>query len=45
LLCHTALNLEEQPIKTVVPERFWQECREAFRRGYETAATQLWGGM
>ncbi len=28
-----------------VPERFWQEYREGFRRGYEMAATQLWGGM
>jgi hypothetical protein len=28
-----------------VPEQFWQEYREGFRRGYEMAATQLWGGM
>jgi hypothetical protein len=28
-----------------VPEPYWQEYREGFRRGYEMAASQLWGGM
>jgi hypothetical protein len=28
-----------------VPEQFWNEYREGFRRGYEMAASQLWGGM
>lgn len=28
-----------------LPEQFWREYREGFRRGYEMAANQLWGGM
>jgi len=28
-----------------VPQQFWQEYRDGFRRGYEMAANQLWGGM
>jgi hypothetical protein len=28
-----------------IPEQFWHEYREGFRRGYEMAASQLWGGM
>jgi hypothetical protein len=28
-----------------MPEQFWHEYREGFRRGYEMAASQLWGGM
>jgi hypothetical protein len=28
-----------------VPREFWHEYREGFRRGYEMAATRLWGGM
>jgi hypothetical protein len=28
-----------------LPREFWHEYREGFRRGYEMAATRLWGGM
>ncbi len=28
-----------------VPESSWHEYRDGFRRGYEMAAAQLWGGM
>ena len=28
-----------------VDQAFWHEYREGFRRGYEMAASQLWGGM
>ena len=27
-----------------VPEQFWREYREGFRRGYEMTAARLWGG-
>jgi hypothetical protein len=27
-----------------VPEQFWREYREGFRRGYELTAARLWGG-
>jgi hypothetical protein len=27
-----------------VPQEFWREYREGFRRGYEMAAARLWGG-
>lgn len=28
-----------------MPEQFWPEYREGFRRGYEMMAARLWGGM
>jgi hypothetical protein len=28
-----------------VPQEFWREYREGFRRGYELAAARLWGGQ
>jgi len=31
--------------KPHVPRGFWRDYRQAFRRGYETAASRLWGGM
>jgi hypothetical protein len=28
-----------------IPQQFWREYREGFRRGYEMSAAQLWGGV
>jgi hypothetical protein len=28
-----------------IPQEFWHEYRDGFRRGYEMSASQLWGGM
>lgn len=28
-----------------IPPAFWREYRQGFRRGYEMAASRLWGGM
>jgi len=28
-----------------IPQEFWHEYRDGFRRGYEMSAAQLWGGM